>query len=98
MKTNIVSKFTLDSSCYAAIGKKLDYIMKSARVSAGGLKTDNVNACVAGVLGNGKHNLMFHLAPEQQGIRSLRDLAKEKVDELVLKTNGEKLADFKIAS
>ncbi|MBQ4114382.1 hypothetical protein IJD34_03145 [bacterium] len=94
MRTNILSKFIPDASCYSFVGKKMDYIMKSARVSSGGLKTENINACVAGVIGNGKHNLMFHLAPEQQGIRSLRDLAKEKVDELVLRTNGEQLDGF----
>lgn len=76
---------------HGIIGKKHDYIMESARVSGGGLLTENINSCVAGVVGNGKYNLMFHLAPEQQSLDTLDKIFSRKMQELISVTKDEPL-------
>ena len=63
------------------VGRQHDYLMNSAKISRSDILTENINACIAGVVSAGKTNMMFHLAPEQQAIPNLEDVFYRKMDE-----------------
>lgn len=80
MKLKFVKAIACPRS-YSAVGDKHDYVMSAAKVGLSGLRTENINACIAGVVSAGKANLMFHLAPEQQSLHALEDSFVRKMDE-----------------
>lgn len=47
-----------------------------------GVRTENINTCVGGVLNAGAHNFMFHAAPEMQALTSIRRELSKQVESL----------------
>lgn len=47
-----------------------------------GLRTENINTCTAGVLNADKTNFMFHVAPEQQSISTIKKELEKKIETL----------------
>lgn len=74
---------------YNTVGDKQSYIMNTAKMGTSKFKTENINACIAGVVSNGKKNLMFHLAPEQQSLLTLDDIFLNKMRDFCSETDNE---------
>ena len=75
----------------AAVSSKHDYLIEAAKISKSGLYTKNINACIAGLISNGKLNMMFHLAPELQGLKSLEKIFNQKIDKFCSDKNSNKV-------
>ncbi len=61
------------------IGEFHDYTLHKGSLIASqrGMQTENINSCTAGVLNAGNKHFMFHVAPEMQSLKTIKqELAK----------------------
>ena len=72
------------------VGEHHNYLMNHAKISHSNILTENINACVAGVISAGKTNMMFHLDPDKQGLKNLENIFYQKMDKFfeTAKTNN----------